>query len=178
LAETDAAYVRASFQPIDEELRPLVESGILPRATYVLPDGTEMVPSDHARLLADVGGDPAAVAGHFRDRFIAAGGREAEAGDEYDAWLSGEYGACLRSTSPESIVAKGAFVVAIEALLARPEPTTAAWDTAVRAAVDGLDALERPFAAFDRERFGGPTSRDRLNTATRERFPQLWAGND
>jgi hypothetical protein len=133
-----------------------------------------MVPSDHARLLADVGGEPAAVAGHFHDRFIAAGGREAEAADEYDAWLSGEYGACLRSTSPESIVAKGALMVAIDALLARPKPAAAAWCAALRAAVDGLDALERPFAAFDRERFGGPTSRDRLITATRERFPQLW----
>jgi hypothetical protein len=35
--------------------------------------------------------------------------------------------------------------------------------------VDALDALEKPFALFDRERFG-PVSRDRCVTAVRERF--------
>jgi Family of unknown function (DUF6058) len=37
------------------------------------------------------------------------------------------------------------------------------------AAVDALDAVERPFALFDRERFG-PVSRDRCVTTVRERF--------
>jgi hypothetical protein len=35
--------------------------------------------------------------------------------------------------------------------------------------VDALDAIEKPFAPFDRERFGA-SSRDRLITAVRERF--------
>jgi hypothetical protein len=65
---------------------------------------------------------------------------------------------------------------AIGALLARPAPADAGWCGALRGAIDGLDALERPFAAYDRERFGGPSSRDRLITATRERFPEVWAG--
>lgn len=172
-AERDIAYVESSFRPMSEAARPHVERRILPQATYVLPDGTEMVPADHAQLLADVEGDAAAVAEHFRERFVAAGGREADVLAEHEAWLSGEYGACLLRTSPESIVAKCALMAAIEALLARPEPSDLCWCAAVRATVDGLDALERPFAAFDRERFGGPTSRDRLITATRQRFPQL-----
>jgi hypothetical protein len=45
----------------------------------------------------------------------------------------------------------------------------------LRGAVDALDALERPFAAWDRERFGTPSSRDRLINATRQRFPDLWS---
>jgi hypothetical protein len=85
--------------------------------------------------------------------------------------LSGEFGACLRDPSPETIVAKAGLMTAIAALLARPAPD----DAALRGAVDALDALERPFAAHDRERFGGPVSRDRLITAPRARFPQLWS---
>jgi hypothetical protein len=173
-AEDDIAYVTASFQPMDKLVQPLVEARILPSATYVLPDGTPMVPADHAQLLEDVGGNPATVAAHFRERFVAAGGDPADADDEYEAWLSGEYGACLYTTSPEGIVAKRGLMDAIGALLARPAPTDESWRAALRGAVDSLDALERPFARYDRERFGGPCSRDRLITATRERFPQIW----
>jgi Family of unknown function (DUF6058) len=173
-AEDDIAYVTASFQPMDESVKSLVEARILPSATYVLPDGTPMVPGDHAELLEDAGGNPAAVAAHFRERFVAAGGDPADADDEYEAWLTGEYGACLYTTSPEAIVAKGALMDAIGALLARPAPTDERWSSVLRSAVDSLDAMERPFARYDRQRFGGPCSRDRLITATRERFPQIW----
>ena len=174
-AKDDIAYVEASFEPMSESVRPLVEQGLLPRATYVLPDGTPMVPADHAQLLDDASGDPEAIAARFRQRYVAAGGDPADADEEYEAWLSGEYGACLHTTSPESIVIKGALMDAITALVARPAPTDASWCGALRGAVDGLDALERPFAAYDRERFGGPSSRDRLITGARERFPQVWA---
>jgi hypothetical protein len=174
-AKDDIAYVAASFQPMDESVRPLVERGVLPRATYVLPDGTPMVPTDHVQLLDDAGGNPEAVAAHFRDRFAAAGGDAAHADEEYEAWLSGGYGACLHSTSPEAIVAKDALMRAIAALLALAAPTDTNWRAALRGAVDALDAVERPFAGHDRERFGGPTSRDRLITETRNRFPGIWA---
>jgi hypothetical protein len=156
-------------------VRALVERGVLPRATYVLPDGTPMVPADHAALLNDAGGDPDTVPALFRERFLAAGGDPAGADAEHAAWLSGEYGACLWSTAPEAIVAKGALMAAITALLAEGKQTEPAWRAALRGAVDALDALERPFAPYDRQRFGGPTSRDRLVTATRERFADLWA---
>ena len=159
---------------MQESVRDLVEREILPRATYVLPDGTPMVPADHTALLDDVGGDPEAVAARFHERFRAAGGDPAHAEEEHAAWLSGEYGACLRSTSPEAIVAKSALMTAIGGLLAVPAPSDPSWRGALRAAVDALDALERPFAAWDRQRFDGPTSRDRLITATRQRFPDLW----
>jgi hypothetical protein len=170
----DLEYVRTTFAAMDEAVRPLVERGVLPQATYVLPDGTPMVPRDHAALLDDVGGDPDAVAGRFRERFLAAGGDAAAVDDEHEAWLSGEYGACLWRTTPETIVAKSGLMAAITALLAEPRERDQRWQAAVRGAVDALDALERPFARYDRERFGGPSSRDRLITATRERFADLW----
>jgi Family of unknown function (DUF6058) len=160
---------------MSDAARPLVEQGVLPRATYVLPDGTPMVPADHEALVDDAGSDPDMVATRFRDRFIAAGGDPAQAEEEHEAWLSGEYGACLKATTPEAIVAKGALMTAITALVAAPVPTDDNWCAALRSAVDALDFLERPFARYDRDRFGGPVSRDRLITATRERFPALWS---
>jgi hypothetical protein len=174
-ATDDIAYVEATFVPMDDGVRSLVEHGLLPRATYVLPDGTPMVPPDHAQLLDDAGGKIEHVAALFRQRYVAAGGEPAAADGEYDAWLSGEYGACLHATTPESIVAKSALMLAISALVARPAPADAGWRGSLRGAVDALDALERPFAAYDRERFGSPTSRDRLITGTRDRFPEIWA---
>jgi hypothetical protein len=173
-AADDLEYVRTSFCPMDDAVRPLVERAVLPQATYVLPDGTPMVPADHAALLDDAGGDPDAIAACFRDRFIAAGGDPAAVEEEHAAWLSGEYGACLRRTTPEAIVAKDALMTAISALLTDSRTTDDDWRAALRGAVDALDAIERPFARYDRDRFGGPSSRDRLITATRERFADLW----
>ena len=173
-AEDDIAYVKASFRSMDEAVKSVVRAGLLPRATYVLPDGTPMVPADHAQLLADASGEPSAIAALFRERFLAAGGDPADADEEYEAWLSGEYGACLFATSPEAIVAKGALMNAIGALLIRAAPAEERWRAALRGAVDALDAFERPFASYDRGRFGGSTSRDRLITNTRARFPEVW----
>ena len=104
-------------------MRPLVERGVLPQATYVLPDGA-CGPADHAALLDDVGGDLDAVAARFRKRFLAAGGDPAAVDDEHQAWLSGEYGACLWQTTPEAIVAKSGLMAAITALLAEPRQAT------------------------------------------------------
>ena len=104
-ASEDLAYVQDSFRPMADAVRPLVESGVLPQASYVLPDGTPMVPADHADLLDDAGGEPELVATRFRERFIAAGGDPSAAAEEHAAWLSGEYGVCLRTATPEAIVA-------------------------------------------------------------------------
>ena len=58
----------------------------------------------------------------------------------------GEYGACLRSTTPEAIGVKGAMMNAIGAPLPRPASGDSVWRAALHAAVDALDAIERPFA--------------------------------
>jgi Family of unknown function (DUF6058) len=84
---------------------------------------------------------------------------------DHPRMLSGEYVVCLRSVTPEAIVRKGELIDRIEALLARGEPSAE-----LAAAVDELDALLRPFAPYDRIRFGGPESRDRYVTALRQRF--------
>ena len=55
----------------------------------------------------------------------------------------------------------------IEQPLRSPQEDDATWRTRLRSMVDELDELERPFAAYDRERFGSPRSRQRLITAVR-----------
>jgi hypothetical protein len=60
----------------------------------------------------------------------------------------------------------------IEALIEAPQEGERDWAERLRAAVDALDILERPFAAVDRA--DGPVSRDRLITAVRNRFRRAW----
>jgi len=187
LSDADVEYIRSGFVELEElcrhtardpaAVRAEIEARLLPRPSYLLDDGTEMVPPDYFALADEAGG------GHrLRERFIeryeravaAEPGVPATAEEEWDAYLSGEYGVCLKHVTPESILRKAALISSIEALLTRPDPEGPEWAARLRAAVDELDALERRFAAFDRIRFGGPSSRDRLITATRRAYPAIF----
>jgi hypothetical protein len=159
LTPEDVAYITASFVPLaDGAVRAEIAAGRLPKPAYVLDDGTEMVAPDHLALVERAGGVDA-----LRDWF------EARAPGEWDAYISGEYAVCLRSVSPETIRRKDELMARIDVLLGEDPPPLAP----LRAAVDELDSLLRPFAPYDRIRFGGPVSRDRYVTAVRERFPEL-----
>jgi hypothetical protein len=74
---------------------------------------------------------------------------------------------CLRVVEPETIHRKGQLVELIERLDAAVDRDDAR-RAALCTAVDELDALERPFAAYDRVRFG-PVTRDTHIDAVRER---------
>jgi hypothetical protein len=189
LAAADVAYVRAGFVALDQlcaehgrdeqATRASIAQGQLPAASYVLADGTEMVPSDYFAL-ADEAGGVDRLHDAFVDRYSAAADVEmpqlATADEEWDAYLSGLYGVCLKHVTPETIVRKSALVAELELLLAAPQPESAEWEADLRRRVDELDALERPFApAYDRQRFGGPSSRDRLITAPRKSYPAVFA---
>jgi hypothetical protein len=76
---------------------------------------------------------------------------------------------CLRTVTPASIVAKGELVDTSERLVGEPAPEDDGRRRELTEAVDALDALEKQFAPFDRERFGA-VSRDRCITAVREDF--------
>lgn len=89
---------------------------------------------------------------------------------ELAGYLTGEYGVCLRRVSPETIVAKEVRVARITARMAAPAPEDPTWTAALRADVDALDRLIRPFAASDRARFGGSVSRDRCVDAPRRQW--------
>ncbi len=58
--------------------------------------------------------------------------------------------------------------------MATPAENDSAWRHELRATVDALDALERPFTDFDRLRWG-ETSRIRHIERVRERYPAAFA---
>jgi hypothetical protein len=177
LAAADEAYIRSEHVALEhvagprlDEVRAAMAAGRLPAPAYVLDDGTAMVAPDHLVLADEAGGD---LAPAFRSRYLAAGGR-----DPRGAWagyLSGAYAMCLRSATPEAIARKEGLVDDLEALLADPRPRDDAWRDALRAAVDALDALERPFAPLDEHRFGARPTRHRLIADPRARWPWLAA---
>jgi hypothetical protein len=190
LTPADVRYITENFVPLDvlragrpetpEQLRALIASGHLPQPTYTLDDGTGMFPRDTLGLL-DAAGSPEALRAHFAERLQCMARKHGEAmtnahlDSEWRSYLSGNYGACLRLLTPENIFCKERLVTRVTEALARPAPEDAAWCERLRADVDALDALEREFAPWDRLRFGGPVSRDRLITAPRSRYPHLFA---
>ena len=186
--DADVAYVTGEFVVLEElahaggRATHEIERGIaarrLPQPTYVLPDGRRFVPADYL-VLADASGGSE----HVHDAFVArleaaarAAGVDVDPEGEWSAYLSGEYGVCLREVSPESIVQKTALMDRIQGLLDDPDESSAAWREDLVSAVDRLDRLERPFAPdYDRRRFGSPLSRDRLITGVRASYPDTFA---
>jgi Family of unknown function (DUF6058) len=183
MTPADVAYVRSGYVTLHDlcahraetpdEISGSIAARALPRASYVLEDGTEMFPEDYFAL-ADAAGGIQHVREHFRRRFLDAGGNEAGLEEEWESYLSGDYGVCLRRVTPEHIVRKDWLVREIETLLDAPAPAEPGWRGRLRSSVDELDALERPFAPqYDRARWG-PSSRDRCVTAARVRFPEVF----
>ncbi len=160
-----------------------MEESRLPRSTYVLAAGaTELVPPDYFDL-ADAAGGADALPGWFARRLgqeLATRGLDASpdrVATEWDGYLSGEYGACLRRVSPEGIAEKARLMAAIE----RRDRDAAARRRRWRAALREACRSPRRHAASSSprgigQRFGGPVSRDRLVTAVRARFAAAWPG--
>lgn len=152
----DDAYVRSWCVEVDggagltrAEVLEHMAAGDLPLPAYLLSDGTPMV---HPDFLAPV--EAAGSVAGLHDWFVGQWpADEAEVAEEEwrDGYLSGQY-VCLWSVTPETIRAKTVAIEAIRGAIGGPRE-------ALAAAVDRLDALEPPFAAYDELRFGGPTSR-------------------
>jgi Family of unknown function (DUF6058) len=187
--EADQAYLRANYLTLGElcagrgesaeEVRALIDRELLPQPAYVLADGTGMFPADYFRLVDEAGG-PERLRECFERRYrtaaAAAAGPEALE-EDWQAYMAGTYGICLREVTPETIVRKGVLVSSLCELLVLARPRSADWREALRAQVDELDALERDFAPdYDRgtavER---PPTRDLLIPAARERFSEIFA---
>jgi Family of unknown function (DUF6058) len=186
----DLEYVASEYVPLAEvcadrpesveEVQLLIEDGRLPKPSYLLGDGTGMVPRDYFRLVDEAGG-PAALRDEFERRHAAAcraeGADPGELQADWEGYISGIYGVCLREVSPETIIRKTVLVDSLTQLLAEPRPESADWRHRLREEVDELDELERPFAPdYDRnlERFGRPPTRDLLIEASRERYPEVF----
>src|SRR5205085_9491652 len=138
---------------------------VVPRASYVLPDGTEMFPRDLLALAGDV------VLREVRAEFDRRYDGDEPVGEQWEGYLSGVYAVCLHEVTPETIARKSTLVDELTAMLDAPHPDDPAWREALRARVDELDGLERPFSPdYDRVRFERPPSRDTLVAEPRERF--------
>lgn len=170
----DDAYVREHFVPVgsDHVLREML-AGLLPLPSYLLSDGTPMVPRTHGDLARIAGG-----AERLHDWFDAFWPDDpATAEEEWRAYLSGQY-ACLREVTPVRIQQKAERVAeasaAVEALRNTPHDPVARG--LLGQAVDGvlgvigLDALLLPMTGYDRLRFGGPTVRETWVDAPRRDF--------
>jgi len=168
LTDADRRYVREQFVPLEElcaeagrdiaEVRRRIAGRELPAAPY---PGLEYLPAGYFEL---------PDAEEFRRTF---NGPELEA--ELSSYLDGTYFVCLRDATVDNIVRKEALVTQVRALLAAPRPAAAGWRAELRAAVDELDVLERPFSPdYDRRRFGKPPTRDELIDGARRRYPQVW----
>jgi hypothetical protein len=181
---SDLAYIIREYSTMAElcdghvwsvaEVEALIEAGWLPRATYVLPSGERRYPPDYFELVDELGLD--SLADGFRDRHLAAGGSPAEADEDWAGYLSGQFGVCLHTVTPEAMVAKTRLLARVEELTGAPAPDDPGWRGALREAVDALDALLRPFTDYDRERWGD-TSRDRAITRVRARWPEVFGAH-
>ena len=186
LAGEDLEYVRGSYFPLEEiarreqvepeQLAAWIADGRLPRPAYLLPDGTAVFPPDLLDLVRSAGGLDA-LPDHFAQRtelaahMLGFGANTREA--DWEDYLSGEYGICLRQVTPETLVLKEALVERIGRALEEPHPEDPRWRRVLAFDIDGLDALVRPFARVDRVRFGRPTSREQLVEAPRRRWAWL-----
>jgi hypothetical protein len=181
LSDADVEYIRAHYVTLDElcagraespeSVRRLIEQRRLPRPAYVLPDGTGMFPADYFRLVDEAGGADG-LREHFAARHRAADGKDLE--QDWEMYLDGIWGICLKDVTPETIVRKRVLIDEIERLLAEPTHDFE-WRTRLRAAVDELDAIEKPFAPdYDRNGRFVPT-RDTYIRDVRSAYPQLWA---
>ena len=188
----DLAYLEASYLTLEAlcadraestaEVEDLIARRRLPRPSYVLDDGTALFPADYFGLVDDAGG-----VDNLREHF-AARHREArraqytrseELEEDWEEYLNGTYGICLREVTPELIVRKRALVSSLCELLMLPCPRNAQWRRALREQVDELDALEPDFTPdYDRgDEHERPPTRVLLIEAARERYPDVFAGD-
>ena len=170
MSPEDDAYVRAHFVEVpdpDATLDRMV-AGELPLPSYLLADGTPMVPADYLDPI-DWAGGLDRLRAWFVDHWPV--DEQDVADEEWVAYLSGQY-VCLRSVTPLTIRRKAVLVeqveVAVAALEQEPRDTNARGS--LGEATSKLDALELPMTGYDRLRFAGPLSREVWIDEPRRRF--------
>lgn len=157
----DLAYARAQFRRIE---RPNAE---LPAPAYWDRESNAYVPHDYEAQENDFDCFCARASAEMTRLGVAYGARWID--DAWKAYWNGIYGICLKSATPENIVRKNVAIERIQSMLDREGPDEA-WREQLMEAVDELDALERPFCAFDRTYFGRPVSRDTYIEEVRRRY--------
>ena len=170
MSPEDDAYVRAHFVEVpdpDATLDRMV-AGELPLPSYLLADGTPMVPADYLDPI-DWAGGLDRLRAWFVDHWPV--DEQDVADEEWVAYLSGQY-VCLRSVTPLTIRRKAVLVEQVEAAVAalEQEPRDTNARGSLGEAISKLDALELPMTGYDRLRFAGPLSREVWIDEPRRRF--------
>jgi Family of unknown function (DUF6058) len=177
--EADLAYLAANYLTLEElcdgrpeapeEVRALIAGRRLPQPSYTTPDGVEMFPADYFRLVDEAGGVES-LRGHFAARHRAANGSDLD--QDWQMYLDGIWGICLRDVTPETIVRKNTLVTSLCELLVLARPRDPEWRRQLREQVDELDELEREFSPdYDRsEQVDRPPTRDLIIAAAREQY--------
>lgn len=176
MTDADDVYVSTQFVALEElcavhgrdadAVRHLMLGQHLPLPGYLRSDGAEMVPADLFALADEAGGVE-----QLETWFTAHWADPATGKAEWNAYLSGQY-VCLHSVTPATIQRKECLTATISAAANEPDAGSAQWSEQLHALVDELDTLEPAFTAYDRLRFGGPTSRDTCIEGIRARFPR------
>lgn len=174
MSPADDLYVHEHFRPATDDELDRMLSGDLPLPSYLLSDGTPMVPDDVGRL-AEIAAD-AGLSLH--DWFVAFWPDDPATGEaEWEFYLSGQY-VCLREVSPVTIRRKAVLTEQAEAAVAalRADSTDHVARGALGEALDGaigtqgFQQILLPMAPYVRLRFGGPTSPDVWLTDARKEF--------
>jgi len=190
LAALDDRYIREQFVPLDDlaadwpggpaAVRADIAAGRLPQPAYRLDDGTDMVPGDYLVPVA-VAGSVAALHGWFVREFREAAERVDVPHDpetieiEWQDYLGGGYFVCLRHATPATMAEKTRHIVDLNQLIADPHPADQVWCKRLRLGVEGLAAIERPFAILDPARWGTPMSGQWYGTFLRALYPAAFA---
>src|SRR5437660_10901338 len=129
LTEADLEYISSNYLTLEqlckeraespEELRSLIAERKLPHPSYVLPDGTGMFPADYFRLVDDAGGVDG-LHEHFAGRHRSAKGNDLD--QDWEMYLDGTWGICLRDVAPETIARKNTLVSSLCELLVLSRP--------------------------------------------------------
>ena len=184
LTEADVTYICANYRTLADlcEGRPesaddaqkLIDERRLPQPSYVLPDGTGMFPADYFRLVDEAGGADG-LREQFAARHRAADGRDLD--QDWEMYLNGIWGICLRDVTPETIVRKNTLVSSLCELLVLARTREPDWQRALREQVEELDELEREFSPdYDRsDQLDRPPTRDLIVNAARARYPEVFA---
>ena len=197
-------YVRSNFITLQtlaanvgvrsETIEDLASRKMLPDPTYTFEDGTKWYPNCYAALLKEARSEGLSFADYFRklmfsiverltpDELSTFASEENTARDDtnrlveivWEEFRDGGYGACLKSPNPKTVVQKALLVAGIKRLLALPREADPQWETSLRSKVNALDKLELPFAEYDRMVYGS-TTRDRLITNVKEKYPHIFA---
>jgi RimJ/RimL family protein N-acetyltransferase len=170
MSADDDCYVRAHFVEVPDPGvtfdRMLARQ--LPLPSYLLAEGTPMVPADYLEPIAWAGG-PDRLRAWFLHHWPQSAGDIAV--EEWAAYLAGQY-VCLKSVTPLNIRRKSALVEQVRAAVAvlEQEPRNATARGSLGEATTKLDDLELPMTGYDRLRFRGPLSRETWVEGPRKRF--------